>query len=481
MRGGSPGAAPRPMQPRIPSPVPGVNVTSLPLGTLEGFVLSRVDGATTVDDIAMMSGIELPRLLSILERLAELGAVELSWKASTRPRYEPWEIEERNVDLPMEVRKRILEAYYASEDKDHYALLGVPRTAKAREVRMAYFELARHFHPDSQFGKRLGGFGKKMETVFRRLTTAYEVLGRPKHRAEYDEYLAASEATDETRQALEQVELAFEQLRHGEIPAGSEAPERDLGSTPARPPASTPVRADAPARTREDEAKRRERATQRLRQRLKATSDAPAQKTPAAPPRTPAALRGAGTGGSLPGTRVRTPPKLSTSERIAEHIVAANRAERAGDLLAAANELQLAMALDPSRDDLQRDYARVRETVSLNLADNYEKQARYEEKTGKWEAAGESWAHVSDARPRDPSAARAAAEAMLKARADLHRAQRYAQKAVRADPNDVASLRVLARVYLEAGLRMNALRELEKAAKLDPTDEMVKNLLREAK
>ena len=70
---------------------------------------------------------------------------------------------------------------------------------------------------------------------------------------------------------------------------------------------------------------------------------------------------------------------------------------------------------------------------------------------------------------------------MLKARSDLHRAQRYAQKAARADRNDVAALRVLARVYLEAGLRTKALRELEKAAKLDPTDEMVENLLREAR
>ena len=69
---------------------------------------------------------------------------------------------------------------------------------------------------------------------------------------------------------------------------------------------------------------------------------------------------------------------------------------------------------------------------------------------------------------------------MLKAHGDLHRAQRYAQKAVRLVAN-VANRTVLARVYLEAGLRSNAQRELEEAAKLDPGDEMVKNLLREAR
>jgi hypothetical protein len=36
-------------------------------------------------------------------------------------------------------------------------------------------------------------------------------------------------------------------------------------------------------------------------------------------------------------------------------------------------------------------------------------------------------------------------------------------------------------VYLGAGLKLNARRELEKAAKLDPSDEMIKNLLKEAR
>jgi hypothetical protein len=37
------------------------------------------------------------------------------------------------------------------------------------------------------------------------------------------------------------------------------------------------------------------------------------------------------------------------------------------------------------------------------------------------------------------------------------------------------------RVLLAAGMRLNARRELEKAVKLDPQNEMIKNLLREAR
>jgi tetratricopeptide (TPR) repeat protein len=139
------------------------------------------------------------------------------------------------------------------------------------------------------------------------------------------------------------------------------------------------------------------------------------------------------------------------------------------------------LAIDPSNVDLVAEYERVSKVVARNLAENYEKQAAYEEKTNNWQAAAKSWMRVSDGRPEDATSARRAAEAMLKASFDLHRAQKYAQKAVNLDGRNVQNLTVLARVYLAAGLKLNALRELERAAQLAPKDEMVNNLLREAR
>lgn len=328
------------MQPRIPRLVPDADVMSLPLGRVEGFVLSRIDGRATVEDISVMSGVEPGQLVVILQRLAELGVVELPWEPRPRAapppeslRYPAAELEEAGVEIPYAVRRRILDGYYGSEGKSHYELLGVAPNAGRAEIRAAYFELARVFHPDSLFGKELGSFKLKMEIVFRRLAEAYEVLRRENKRAEYDEYLALTRKTRNTQAML-------------------------------------------------------------------ATASPTARET---------------------------------------------------------------------------------KRASRDLVEGYEKQARYEEKAGNWKAAAESWIRVSDARADDAQAARAAAEALLHARGDLHRAQKYAQKAVRVAGADVANLTVLARVYLEAGLRAQAQRELEKAAKLDPGDEMVKNLLREAR
>jgi Tfp pilus assembly protein PilF len=69
---------------------------------------------------------------------------------------------------------------------------------------------------------------------------------------------------------------------------------------------------------------------------------------------------------------------------------------------------------------------------------------------------------------------------LLKAGGDLHLAQKHAQRAVHIDGRSVPNLTILARVYLAAGLKLNALRELQKAAQLAPNDELVNNLLREA-
>ena len=88
---------------------------------------------------------------------------------------------------------------------------------------------------------------------------------------------------------------------------------------------------------------------------------------------------------------------------------------------------------------------------------------------------------MCEGRPRDPRALRSAAAALLRANGDLHAALKYAKATVELAGENVGNLTLLGRVYLAAGLKLNARRELEKAAKLDPSDEMIKNLLKEAR
>ena len=72
-----------------------------------------------------------------------------------------------------------------------------------------------------------------------------------------------------------------------------------------------------------------------------------------------------------------------------------------------------------------------------------------------------------------------AAIALIEAKGDLHTARQFAQRAVDLLPNDAAARRALGRVFLAAGLGLNARRELEQARDLDPRDELTRMLLKE--
>jgi hypothetical protein len=63
--------------------------------------------------------------------------------------------------------------------KDHYATLGVPRTADAKQIRSAYRRLARRYHPDLHPGN-----GAAEETL-KRINEAYGVLSDPEKRRQY--------------------------------------------------------------------------------------------------------------------------------------------------------------------------------------------------------------------------------------------------------------------------------------------------------
>jgi molecular chaperone DnaJ len=65
-------------------------------------------------------------------------------------------------------------------EKDYYEILGVKKTASDAEIKKAYRDLAKKFHPDKNKGN------KEAENRFKEISEAYAVLSDAEKRAQYD-------------------------------------------------------------------------------------------------------------------------------------------------------------------------------------------------------------------------------------------------------------------------------------------------------
>lgn len=67
--------------------------------------------------------------------------------------------------------------------KDYYKILGVSKNATGGEVKKAYRNLAMKYHPDRNPGKE-----REANEKFKEINEAYEVLGDPQKRKQYDTF-----------------------------------------------------------------------------------------------------------------------------------------------------------------------------------------------------------------------------------------------------------------------------------------------------
>ena len=72
-------------------------------------------------------------------------------------------------------------------NKDYYSVLGVSRNSSQKEIKKAYYQLAKKYHPD--VNKDDPGAARQFQAV----SEAYEVLSDEEKRAEYDQFGTANQ------------------------------------------------------------------------------------------------------------------------------------------------------------------------------------------------------------------------------------------------------------------------------------------------
>ena len=465
---------------KIPRQVEDADVGAHDISAQEAFVHSCIDGVLNVEDIADLTVLAPAEVLASIERLVSLKIVEwISPKASSAP---PETELVEDVEIDGELQERIIQAFHHSDKLNHYELLGVGIDAERAEIRKAYFALSKVFHPDAYYGKRLGSFKPKMEVVFRKVTDAYEAVGRSKKREAYDRYLKQSIAVSAAEKQMDRVEERAQAMSKALTKAPvAERQAQPVSATAAardwQPSAATPKTAPSvvPGTPEYD---RMQRRRELLERKLGGRPQGPARRgrpvrsmpAPTAKVGQKKALR------DLTRSLKQTAVLTGGVDRAEHHLENARVAEADGDLAAAATALRMAIALDSNSAELHQHYQRVNSHLRVQLLDIHREQAKYEEDNNIWAAASISWAKVAEASPDDPVAPRRAAKALMNAGGDLRKSRDFALRSLELAPDSLETRLLLARIYIGAGMDHSAAKELDEAAKLDPGHEMVKNL-----
>jgi len=213
------------------------------LSQSEYFILSRVDGLSSMADILSISPIGEEQTLRCIYGLVSAGVVEPKGGASPleedvakaavsappprampspaapppppAPAYRPPPPSPPRVEIPkpevhtgkpkteppaepsgpspeeVAVREDIVEKHASLREATLYDLLGITITANDGEVKKAYYAMAKKYHPDRHHSPYLRDVHGLLEELFGKITDAYQMLSSPLERNRYDAKIRA--------------------------------------------------------------------------------------------------------------------------------------------------------------------------------------------------------------------------------------------------------------------------------------------------
>ena len=93
------------------------------------------------------------------------------------------------VEIPDALQAEIRQFARSLVSMDYYEVLGIVRGVDEAEIRKAFFERSKRFHPDRYFNKQMGVYGELLTEIYKRIVVAHEVLRDQRLRKDYDRRL----------------------------------------------------------------------------------------------------------------------------------------------------------------------------------------------------------------------------------------------------------------------------------------------------
>ncbi len=167
--------------------VPNVDPSKLNLTADERALFERVGRAAQIFQLVAGSQFPEAKTIALLLSLRAKGAIVPArlQRTQSSPQAVSAAAMQEEVDLSEEKKREILELEAALETKNYFELFGVKPGADATQVRDAFYELSRKFHPDRFFKKNIGSYRARIEHVYRKLSVAHETLTDDARRAQY--------------------------------------------------------------------------------------------------------------------------------------------------------------------------------------------------------------------------------------------------------------------------------------------------------
>ncbi len=177
----------------------------------EGYLLSRVDGTSTVKQLQRlvpMPGVEFARALAAL---AVTGLVEIRVESALKPLApadvtpppEPALEEAEELQYSANEQREYAEVIKLAAEirhRDHYRRFGLSPGATQDQVHSRYLEFAKLYHPDRAREPHLASLRNELAEIYSALQEAYDTLGHAERRARYEKTVGASHKGDTSKE-----------------------------------------------------------------------------------------------------------------------------------------------------------------------------------------------------------------------------------------------------------------------------------------
>ncbi|WP_426746677.1 DnaJ domain-containing protein [Myxococcus faecalis] len=427
--------------------VPNLDLARLQLSPEEAGVLSLVGRVERIDQVLSRSTLGEARTIAVLLALRAKGAIvpaRVVQRNQPAPAVDAAMAEE--VDLEPERKKEIIDLERALDGLDYFAVLGLRPGAPATEVKQAYYNASRRFHPDRYFGKNLGSFRARMERIFRKLTDAHNVLSQQDKR---DAYLKANPALAQAAAAASAPSTP-PPVASSPAPAAASYPATELtpiGLTP--PPAPSPLRMARPA--------------------------PPPPRAPAPPPVNDAESEARR---AERQARLARHPYMAKNVRLTELVARGKAAVARGDWERAYQDFHQVQTMDPKNREVATLLVEARRRHDEQRASVEVTRGRELEQHGDDVGALAAYRLAFSLDNQSAEAAFRSAKLGLQQGQDVGEVRVLAQRAVDLLPGRVEHQVLLGRVLMESGAKKQAKRVFEDAAKLDPDNAEAKAALK---